>query len=408
MHFTWTLVASLHALGYQTDFVTGFYYKPEKWKRWFALLPPGLRVRLERQLQRRHDPRLDRTLIETRIAREVIARVAGKLGATSALQQRLLVARNRAHDRYVASMIERKRPALVIAHDTAGEFTLNVARARGVVGILNQVVGHLAVGAPLLAEERLRDPAFAPQIPLESARLIESCRQEALAAQVVLAPSTYVGRTLEMIGVPSERISLLPFGVDTERFKPAARQRRADGRLRLLYVGQIGQRKGIRYLLEALRLLNTAHVEMTLVGSLACDPTALKPYDRLFRHIPSLPHKEIHLLYQQADAFIYPSLHEGSALAVQEAMASGLPVITTANSGSMVEDSVSGFIVPIRDTERLAAAIDHFISDADRRVAMGDAARRRTKDENWDCYRERLSILLKSLLPMHHARMEQP
>jgi glycosyltransferase involved in cell wall biosynthesis len=96
--------------------------------------------------------------------------------------------------------------------------------------------------------------------------------------------------------------------------------------------------------------------------------------------------------------FVYPSLHEGSALAIFEGMATGLPVITTLNSGSMVRDGIEGKIVPIRSVDAIAEAILTLKTDADLRGALGRAARVRALGFTWGHYRDRLGPLLDGLL----------
>ena len=197
--------------------------------------------------------------------------------------------------------------------------------------------------------------------------------------------------------VLAERISLLPYGVDLERFRPRADPAR-DGPLRLLFVGQLSQRKGLSYLLEALRRLPPGSCRATLVGPLVAEPAALAPYAGLFEHRPAVPHHEVHGLFAAADLFVYPSLHEGSALAIYEALASGLPVVCTPASGSVVQEGVEGLLVPPADAEALAAAIVALAADEPRRLAMAAAARRRAEDFGWDAYRRRLGAILERLV----------
>ncbi len=92
---------------------------------------------------------------------------------------------------------------------------------------------------------------------------------------------------------------------------------------------------------------------MRLESADAAVATNNKSMKGLFHHVPNVPYHQVHSVYRGADIFVYPSLHEGSALAIGEALASGLPVITTANAGSVVRDGEEGYIVPIRDVEAL-------------------------------------------------------
>lgn len=399
MHFVYRLVAALQALGYQGRFHTGLYYKPAAWRPWLAALPPGLRGRAERQLRRRHEPAIDPARVVCRPGLEALGLIAGRLGLPAAAGRRLLGWRNRAADRRLAALVARERPAAVIAHDTAALETFRAAGRAGTLAVLNQVIGHRVAAERLLSEEARRNPAFAASLGHRpDPALTEACRREALAADHLLAPSDYVAATLREIGVPAERISLLPYGVDLERFRPRADPRRAEGPLRLLFVGQLSQRKGLSYLLEALRQLPPGLCQATLVGPPVVERAALAPYAALFAHRPAVPHHEVHRLFAEADLFVYPSLHEGSALAIYEALASGLPVVTTANSGSLVRDGEEGLLVPPGEAEALAAAIRALAEDEPRRRTMAEAARRRAEGYGWDAYRARLGAIMTRLV----------
>src|SRR5690606_25694885 len=177
---------------------------------------------LRRQLERRRLAGLDPARVGLAAGAEALRLAGGRLGLPDGLQHRLLLARNRAADRRLARLVRRERPAAVIAHDTAALATLRAAAAVGSVGILNQVVGHRVAGERILRAEAARHPAFAASLAhREDPALTEYCRREALAAAHILAPSDYVRETLLEIGVAAARISVLPFGVDVERFRPA-------------------------------------------------------------------------------------------------------------------------------------------------------------------------------------------
>ena len=101
--------------------------------------------------------------------------------------------------------------------------------------------------------------------------------------------------------------------------------------------------------------------------------------------------------YQQADIFVFPSIEEGSALVTYEAMACGLPVVTTPNAGSLVRDGVEGFIVPIRDPDALAERVERLRADARLRQEMGRAARMRAEEFTWEQHGQALIQYYKSI-----------
>src|SRR6185369_12893033 len=108
-------------------------------------------------------------------------------------------------------------------------------------------------------------------------------------------------------------------------------------------------------------------------------------------HVPRASMPDV---YRRADVLVLPTLFEGSAITVFEALACGLPVITTDHAGSVVRDGVEGFVVPVRDAETLAARIDQLASDRTLRADMAAAAWRRAREYPWSAYRERLVRLV--------------
>ncbi|TAD91021.1 MAG: glycosyltransferase [Alphaproteobacteria bacterium] len=393
-HFIYELVVAAVGLGHDTRFATGFYHDPKGGlARLVARLPSGLAAKLERELKRRSFPGLDPAIVDTDALLELAYVGSARIfRSRPALPERVMHWRNSTFDARIAARIRAaaSAPEIVIGHDTSCLETLRAARERGALAVLNQMIGHLAIGDAILREEAERQPLWADSMHAGApAWLIDQCRQEALTADRILSPSPYVSETLRQVGVPEERIRLQPFGVRVDRFRPAERPR-GDGKIRLLYVGQISQRKGLAYLLEAMARLQRSDLELVLVGGIVGAGRGLEAYRPWFRHIPNVPHHEVADLFRSADLFVYPSLHEGSALALIEAMASGLPVITTLNSGTLARDGEDGVLVPIRAVDPLAEAITRLADDPTTRAAMAASARARALEFTWDHYRTRL------------------
>ena len=124
----------------------------------------------------------------------------------------------------------------------------------------------------------------------------------------------------------------------------------------------------------------------------------MKPYQAKLEYIPQLPHHKIQMVFQDADIFVFPSLHEGSALSIYEALACGLPVITTPNAGSVVRNGEEGYIVPIRDVDGLIDKISILYHDRALRESMGKKARIRAEQFTWENYRKELSELMYSVI----------
>lgn len=398
-HLAYNLVAALQREGFDCRFETGFFYRERAPSARLARsLPGALGAKMTRELRRRHHPGVDVARLGLRPFSELIYVAANRLGLSADRLARLIAWRNDRFDAAVARQVRRTRPDIVIGHDGSAEFAARAAKSVGALAVLNQVVGHVETALELFREEAAIAPEFAEAAPDLPASVIARHRKEIAEADRILVPSDYVRDTLVARGADPARLAILPYGVDIERFKPPAAPGRQDG-FRLLFVGHIGQRKGIRYLLEAMRRLAGRGVTLTLVGRITCDPAALAPWREFFTHVPHVPFHEVHTLFHDADAFIYPSLHEGSAFVTYEALASGLPVITTLNAGSVVRDGQEGLIVPIRDVDALVGAVERLYLNRDLRLRMARAARLRAEDFTWNHYAARLAGLLETWRP---------
>lgn len=396
-HLAYEVVAGLQAGGFACEFDTGFFYTPTgRAARLAELLPAGWRGRILRELKRRSHADVDPSRLRLLPWPELAYVALNRLGLSPEPLARIIGWRDEIFDRWVAKRVRRLRPNVVVGHDSSTLLSFRAARETGAVSVLNQVTGHIEAALAIFREEAERAPDFAEALTAPPAWIIERCRREALEADRVLVPSNYVRATMIARGTPAERISVLPYGVDVERFRPQPPGERKV--FRMLFVGNLSQRKGLKYLLEAVRRLKLPNSELVLVGRIVGSAAALAPYADVFRHVRHVPYHEVHRLFADADLFVYPSLHEGSAFATYEALASGLPVIATPNTGSVVRDGVDGYLVPPRDVEALMARIERLYRDPTLRAQMAAQARERALEFTWAAYRERLADLFDGFI----------
>jgi glycosyltransferase involved in cell wall biosynthesis len=138
--------------------------------------------------------------------------------------------------------------------------------------------------------------------------------------------------------------------------------------------------------------------------------TKYQTRDPLFRgpeYIGQVPRVSVQSEFLAADVFVLPTLSDGFALAHLEALACGIPVITTPNCGSVVRDGMDGIIVPIRDPVALANAIERIITNPDLRSRMSLSARARAREHTWERYGERLIRALSKLEPVERSDMDE-
>lgn len=311
-------------------------------------------------------------------------------------QHRLQSWANNQFDRAAGRHLRRRRSArLVHGFEASALHTFEAAKQRGLVTVLDvPSANELLVRA---ASEEAERAGFGRR-PSTSSWSHELRRERALA-DYLFAPSTFVRDCLIANGAPPERIVLLPYGADPTIFAPRAADA-DDGVFRVLFVGRVGLAKGIRYLLEAFKCLALPDAELLLVGKPTTDgERILREYRGHYRLIGAVPHSRLGEWYGQASVFAFPSLAEGSALVVYEAMASGLPVIVTPESGSIARDGLDGLVVPSGRTDALAAALSRLHDHAPERMLMGASGRRRIVEHyTWQHYHQRLAAAYRAII----------
>lgn len=176
-------------------------------------------------------------------------------------------------------------------------------------------------------------------------------------------------------GIETSRVAVLPPGVDLERWQPATKAAQAQRKTRLLFVGGDFKRKGGDVLLAAFFAALGETCELDVVSN---DAPQAGGAVRVHRGLkPNSP--ELRKLYAEADLFVFPSRGDCTPVATIEAMASGLPIVTT-RTGAMaeqVEEGVNGLLVAPDDPAALARAVGALAGDQTRRAAMGAAGRAR-------------------------------
>lgn len=226
---------------------------------------------------------------------------------------------------------------------------------------------------------------------------------------------------------PKQRFEIIPNGVDTEEFKPNLSRER-DGIFRIITVVRLTPRKGIRFLIRAMSVIarngvtrqsgseedgdshvrglarndNANKVELWIVGD-GEERSALEVLakecgvsDRV-KFFGAVPHEQLPRLYGRADAFCLPSQNEGMSNTVLEAMAAGLPVVTTVTGGTeeLVRDGENGLFVEQQSSEDLARKLTVLANDEMLRKRMGGASRGRAEEMSWKHVAERFMATLE-------------
>ncbi|MGH9629447.1 MAG: glycosyltransferase family 4 protein [Bryobacteraceae bacterium] len=307
-----------------------------------------------------------------------------------------------------AGRLASRRRSALLSYSYYGYSAFQTATA-GVPRILFQLHPHPVTVRRILTRELQRFPECATSLLKEwELALPESdfrkLVEETGMAQHWIVASSFTRATLIDNGAPEERVFVAPYGINLERFRVKQNSEwHNSGTLKLLFVGTINQRKGIRYLLEALDLVKTKQVQLVVCGRVVDDLEIFKAYAGRVDIRPSVSRNELIAAYHECDLFIFPSLAEGFGHVLLEAMACGLPIVSTTRTAAvdLVKPASEGFIVEPCRADLLAERIDWALSHRRDLAFMGLAARARAETFTWARFRERIRDILDEILCAH-------
>jgi len=256
----------------------------------------------------------------------------------------------------------------------------------------------------LLAEEAERLPRWKDTLgggTGDSAAKLARKTNELSLAELVICPSQFVARSLPETARKGKKIVIAPFGSPPAASNHAERQDVAHGKLRVMFAGSMSQRKGLGDLFAAMSLLKRQDVELVVMGTPQAPMEFYRGEFAGFIHETSRAHVEVLELMRSCDVLCLPSIAEGRALVMQEAMSQGLPLIITPNTGGedLIEEGVNGFLVPIRSAEKIAEKIAWFADHRPRLPEMSRAAKAKAAGLTWTKYGQTIAAAIQNLNP---------
>ena len=268
--------------------------------------------------------------------------------------------------------------------------TFRRAKRTGAACLYDLPIAYWQTVRRLSEEERDRLPEWAPTLRSlsDSAEKLRRKDEELALADAILCPSRFVEESLPEAVRREKRIYVAPFGSPCVAVPPSDDSHFRSPKLKVLFVGVMTQRKGLADLFAAMRLLDPARYELHILGSLMAAPAFYRSQGTFIHHA-GRPSGQVLELMSRCHVLVLPSLAEGRSLVLQEAMACGLPVVVTRNTGAedLVADGKAGFLVPMRDSQAIAQRLEQLGRDRDLLAAMSAAARSKAASLPWDGYR---------------------
>jgi starch synthase len=291
---------------------------------------------------------------------------------------------------------------LFLFYNGGGLSSCRNAKNKGVITVVEAVNSHVEYQEDLLKEEYEKlNLKWTPFHKLEKSRRLKEYDE----ADYILLPSEFVKRSFIEKGFPENKLIKVPFGFDNLNKTEIKERINNQAGFTVLFVGSISVRKGLRYLIEAFKMLELANKKLIIVGprdSVSGIDDIELTEDIIFKGV--LKGSDLANEYSLADVFCLPTLEEGMALVQGEALSFGLPIITTTNSGGdeLITDGKEGFIVPIRDALAIYKKLNILGTDRKLLNQMKVAAQKKAATLNgWDASGNLLCQKLETIFLKH-------
>ena len=289
----------------------------------------------------------------------------------------------------------------VYAYEDGALATFKKAKQLGLKCIYDLPIAYWQTSRKLLTEESDRLPNWAPTLGggiEDSQAKLDRKASEMELADAIICPSQFVMDSLPR-SAGTKQVIMSPFG-SPQPTKNEIGSRKTTGPLRVLFAGSMGQRKGLGDLLAAFKLLKNKNAELVVMGSQLASMTFYKSEFCGFTYEPGRQHEKVLELMRSCDVLCLPSIVEGRALVMQEAMSQGLPLIITPNTGGadLIIEGSTGFLVPIRSPEAIATKISWLLDNRGAVPEMGKMAREHALTYTWHKYQQDIISGIKNLL----------
>ena len=386
------LAKQLARNGILDEFWTGFALATDSnlFRSFYDYLPKRLKRRMENRVLSGVSAKQLRTM-------PLVERNAMKEIREGRSEQLVFMERNRVfQERIPGSSLQ--RASAVIGFDTSSWTLAERSRVLGKPFFLDQSTSHPVATQTIMQEVARAYPDWQGTIETRLPEMLVCEEQEYRLAKKIVAASSFSKKTLVTHGVPVEKIVVNPYGVDLHLFHtPGPGTERRP--LRFLFLGTISARKGVPLLVDAWGKMALKEAELWLVGPSKTHERNLIPALPGLRLLGPCPHRELPDLLRQCDVLVFPGYCEGFALVLLEALASGLPIITTeATAGpDLITDGVEGRIIPTGNLDALCEAMQEFARQPNKAQEMSLAARRCAERFSWDSYGDRWRDILQEL-----------
>lgn len=390
------VISSFEEAGILAKFSTTLAVNPDS--SLLKLLPEKLR----KEFIRRSYP-VDFSRIHTRPLLELSRNILPKLGFKGAVAHESGFASvdkvygdlDKATGEYLGVLLQQQDVNAVYAYEDGALETFTRAKALGLTCIYDLPIAYWETLRRLMFEEAERLPNWVPTLGgaiNDSKEKLERKTRELELADVVVGPGKFVLDSLPS-WASDKKLIMSPFGSpESKGVLQIEENVNLERPLRVLFVGSLGQRKGLGDLFAAVKLLDPKKIELVVMGSLIAPLEFYKSELPNFTYEKGRPNAQVLELMRSCDVFCLPSIVEGRALVMQEAMSQGLPLLITPNTGGedLVITGETGFLVPIRSPGAIAEKLNWYITHREETKKMGAMAKKHAAKYTWKGYGDKI------------------
>jgi glycosyltransferase involved in cell wall biosynthesis len=287
---------------------------------------------------------------------------------------------------------------IIIGFDTSSWILVDLVKANGKKFILDQSIGHPIEMAKVNGELNVQYPDWAQHITEKPKKFLELEEQEYEKASFIVVASNFSRNTLINNGIDKDKIFLNPYGVDLKRF--SYKPRIIKDKIVYLFIGTVDVRKGIPFLVKSWKEAKMENCELWIVGPVVDSVRSKLETCSNIKVLGKVINVQLAEVMQQADVFVFPSFFEGFGLVILEALASGLPVITTtATAGpDIIENGEEGFVISPGNSAELIQSLKFFYNNRDQIELMGKKAREKAMKYTWKSYGDRWEKIINNVV----------
>lgn len=405
------MARALYERGLLEDYVTGgvdrFKTPVARWARRIAGALPAV----ESNLSRRAIVGLPDDYVTARWGWELPRAIASSLRLDPRLVDWLWERGERALDRACAERVASADIGGFFGVEFGALASLQTARRSGKTGIVAFLSPHHSAYQRYVGSELRRFPELAPAghhaLSKHDTRRDAVRDDEAKVASWIVSGSSFTSRSLAEAGIDAQRIITVPLG-GPDPVAPSRLPKISPSVLRVIYAGPVSVRKGAHHLLAAWQKASLPDAELHLFGKVLLPDAVCRTATHRVTFHGSIPAQELNDIYLNASVLILPTLCDGFGQVVSDALAHGLPVITTRNAGAadLIDEGVNGFLVEPASTgaivERLQWCSDH----RDRLFGMRQPSLASAARWTWVDFRQSLGAKIEEALSGDSAQTQ--